>query len=92
MEAGIPPEAVFLLGFSQGACLVLEYAARHARRYGGVIGLSGGIIGPDETPRDYGRLAWKGRRCSSVAATLILISPRRASSSPSRSSRASGEA
>ncbi len=53
LEAGIPPQAVFFLGFSQGACLVLEYAARNARRYGGIIGLSGGLIGPDGTPRDY---------------------------------------
>jgi phospholipase/carboxylesterase len=53
-EAGIPPERIVLLGFSQGACLVLEYAARNARRYGGVAGLSGGLIGPDGTPRDYG--------------------------------------
>jgi predicted esterase len=52
-EAGIPDERIILLGFSQGACLVLEYAARHARRYGGVAGLSGGLIGPDGTPRDY---------------------------------------
>jgi phospholipase/carboxylesterase len=52
-EAGFPSERVVLLGFSQGACLGLEYAARHARRYGGVIGLSGGLIGPDGTPRDY---------------------------------------
>jgi predicted esterase len=51
--AGIPSERIILLGFSQGACLVLEYAARHARRYGGVAGLSGGLIGPDGTPRDY---------------------------------------
>jgi predicted esterase len=42
-----------LLGFSQGACLTLEFTARHARRYGGVAGLSGGLIGPDGTPRDY---------------------------------------
>lgn len=51
--AGIPPERTFLLGFSQGACLTLEWVARHARRYGGVAGLSGGLIGPDGTPRDY---------------------------------------
>lgn len=50
--AGLPPERVILLGFSQGACLALEYAARHARRYGGLVGLSGGLIGPDGTPRD----------------------------------------
>ncbi|HEX2090843.1 MAG TPA: hypothetical protein VHG28_00520 [Longimicrobiaceae bacterium] len=51
--AGIPPERTMLLGFSQGACLSLEFAARHSRRYGGVAGLSGGLIGPDGTPRDY---------------------------------------
>jgi predicted esterase len=42
-----------LLGFSQGACLTLEFAARNAKRYGGVVGFSGGLIGPDGTPRDY---------------------------------------
>jgi len=52
-EAGIPAERTVLLGFSQGACLATEFAARHARRYGGVIALSGGLIGPDGTPRDY---------------------------------------
>lgn len=51
--AGIPIERTILLGFSQGACLALEFAARNARRYGGVVGLSGGLIGPDGTPRDY---------------------------------------
>jgi predicted esterase len=50
---GIPPERVVILGFSQGACLSLEFAARHARRYAGVIGLSGGLIGPPGTPRAY---------------------------------------
>ena len=52
-EAGISPERTILLGFSQGACLSLEFAARNARRYGGLAGLSGGLIGPDGTPRDY---------------------------------------
>ncbi|MCL4303220.1 MAG: dienelactone hydrolase family protein [Anaerolineae bacterium] len=51
--AGIPVERTILLGFSQGACLSLEFTARHAQRYGGVAGLSGGLIGPDGTPRDY---------------------------------------
>lgn len=50
---GIPAERVGLLGFSQGACLSLEYAARNAKRYAAVIGLSGGVIGPPGTPRDY---------------------------------------
>jgi predicted esterase len=52
-EAGIGPERIVLLGFSQGACLVTEWVARNARRYGGVVALSGGLIGPDGTPRDY---------------------------------------
>lgn len=52
-EMGIPAERTVLLGFSQGACLALEYVARNAQRYGGVVGLSGGLIGPDGTPRDY---------------------------------------
>jgi predicted esterase len=51
--AGIPAERTVLLGFSQGACLSLEFAARNARRYGGVATLSGGLIGPEGTPRDY---------------------------------------
>jgi predicted esterase len=51
--AGLPPERTVLLGFSQGACLALEFAARNARRYGAVIGFSGGLLGPPGTPRDY---------------------------------------
>jgi phospholipase/carboxylesterase len=58
---GIAPERVVLLGFSQGGCLALEYAARHARRYAAVIGLSAGLIGPQDAPRDYaGSLAGTG--------------------------------
>jgi phospholipase/carboxylesterase len=53
VEAGIGLEHTMLLGFSQGACLLLEFVARNAQRYGGVVGLSGGLIGPDDTPRDY---------------------------------------
>lgn len=45
-EAGIASHRVVLLGFSQGACLTLEFAARQARRWGAVVGLSGGLIGP----------------------------------------------
>ncbi len=51
--AGMPAERVLLLGFSQGACLVTEFVARHARRYGGLACLSGGLIGPEGTPRAY---------------------------------------
>lgn len=45
-ESGIPSEKVILAGFSQGACLTLEFVARHPRRYGAVAGLTGGLIGP----------------------------------------------
>ena len=53
VEERLPASQVILLGFSQGACLTLEFAARHARRYGGVVGLSGALIGPDDAPREY---------------------------------------
>jgi predicted esterase len=53
VAAGLAPDRVLLLGFSQGGCLALEYAARHVRRFGGVVGLSAGLIGPPGTPRDY---------------------------------------
>ena len=52
-KAGIAPEQSMILGFSQGACLTLEYAVRHAQRYGGLVGLSGALIGPDTLLRDY---------------------------------------
>jgi predicted esterase len=52
-SSGIASDRVVLLGFSQGACLVTEWAARNARRFGGIATLSGGLIGPDGTPRDY---------------------------------------
>jgi predicted esterase len=50
---GVAHERIGVMGFSQGACLALEFAARHARRYAAVIGLSGGLIGPPGTARDY---------------------------------------
>lgn len=43
--SGMALDKIMLLGFSQGACLALEYAARHPQRYGAVFGLSGGLIG-----------------------------------------------
>ena len=52
-EAGLSEEEVVLCGFSQGACLATEYVARHPQRYGGVVGLSGGLIGPEGTDFDY---------------------------------------
>jgi len=53
LSRGMINERIALLGFSQGACLTLEFAARHPRHYGAVIGLTGGLIGPPGTPRNY---------------------------------------
>jgi predicted esterase len=50
---GVPRAQIALLGFSQGACLATEFAARHPQRYGGVFGLSGGLIGPEGISFDY---------------------------------------
>ena len=52
-EQGVPPERIALMGFSQGACLTLEFAARHSRRYAAIAAFSGGVIGPPGTPRNY---------------------------------------
>lgn len=52
-STGIPRERVVLVGFSQGACLGLEYVARHPHRYGGVAGLSGGLMGPTDQPLSH---------------------------------------
>lgn len=51
--AGIAAERTLLLGFSQGGCLALEYGARNPRRYGGLIGLSAGLIENGDQPRSY---------------------------------------
>lgn len=53
VEAGIDRERVLLLGFSQGACLASEYVARNPRRYGGLVALSGGLIGETVDPASY---------------------------------------
>jgi predicted esterase len=53
LARGISSDRIGLVGFSQGACLTVEFVARHPRRYGSVIGLTGGLIGPPGTPRDY---------------------------------------
>lgn len=52
-DAGIPLERTILLGFSQGACLSTEYAARNPRRYGGIVAFSGGVIGPEVVRERY---------------------------------------
>lgn len=54
--AGIGPDRLGFIGFSQGACLALEFAARTPRRYRFVAGLSGALIGPADTPPPKGDL------------------------------------
>jgi phospholipase/carboxylesterase len=51
-DADVPPERTLLLGFSQGGCLASEFVARNPRRYGGLVVLSGSLLGP-ETRTDY---------------------------------------
>lgn len=48
-DAGLPTERLFLLGFSQGACLAAQYAGENPARYAGLFVLSGGLIGPPAT-------------------------------------------
>ena len=52
-SAGNPIERVVILGFSQGACLASEYVARNPRRYGGLVALSGGLIGESIDRDEY---------------------------------------
>jgi predicted esterase len=49
---GVPHERIVFMGFSQGACLSSEYVARHPRRWGGLLMLSGGLIGAPGTTWD----------------------------------------
>jgi phospholipase/carboxylesterase len=58
--SGIPLERIALLGFSQGACLTLEFAWRRAQRLGAVIGLSGGLIGDKIAPLTVGARTFEG--------------------------------
>lgn len=52
-EAGIPADRIFLMGFSQGACLATEFAARNPQPYAGVAALSGGLIGERLDAKSY---------------------------------------
>lgn len=52
-EKGIPQENIYFLGFSQGACLTLEYVTRNAARYGGIIAFTGGLIGEKLNMANY---------------------------------------
>lgn len=50
---GVSSENIYLLGFSQGACLTAEFAARNATKYGGIIAFTGGLIGDKIYPPNY---------------------------------------
>jgi predicted esterase len=52
-DAGIDAQHIVLGGFSQGACLAAEYVARHPQRYGGLLVLSGALLGPPDMARSY---------------------------------------
>lgn len=52
-QKGIAQENIYILGFSQGACLTLEYATRNAGRYGGIIAFTGGLIGEKLALENY---------------------------------------
>lgn len=57
IEKGILSENIYFIGFSQGACLTLEFTARNPRHYGGIVALTGGLIGDqvssDQYPGDF---------------------------------------
>jgi predicted esterase len=53
LARGVTSDRIAILGFSQGACLTSEYTARHPRRYGAIMPLTGGLVGPPGTPRRY---------------------------------------
>ncbi|CAN5198316.1 hypothetical protein BH23BAC2_BH23BAC2_23530 [soil metagenome] len=52
-KQGIGSENIYFLGFSQGACLVLEYVTRNARKYGGIAAFTGGLIGDKTYEENY---------------------------------------
>ncbi|WP_313368160.1 alpha/beta hydrolase [Sphingobacterium mizutaii] len=52
-EKGIENENIYFLGFSQGACLTLEYTSRNAKKYGGIVAFTGGLIGEKLHPDHY---------------------------------------
>jgi phospholipase/carboxylesterase len=53
IENGVSKENIYFLGFSQGACLTLEFVTRNAARYGGVVAFTGGLIGDKIYPENY---------------------------------------
>jgi phospholipase/carboxylesterase len=53
IKKGIAEEDIYFLGFSQGACLTLEYIARNAKKYGGAVAFTGGLIGDKINTENY---------------------------------------
>ena len=53
LESGIPNEQIYVLGFSQGACLSLEFAAQNATKFGGIVAFTGGLIGEKLSAEKY---------------------------------------
>lgn len=53
IESGVATENIYFAGFSQGACLSLEFVARHAQKFGGVIAFTGGLIGEELDSKKY---------------------------------------
>lgn len=53
IDLGISTDNIYFLGFSQGACLSLEFVARHAKQYGGVVAFTGGLIGDKIYKENY---------------------------------------
>ena len=52
-EKNIDTKDIYFLGFSQGACLTLEYVTRNAKQYGGIIAFTGGLIGDKIYTENY---------------------------------------
>lgn len=50
---GIQSENIYFFGFSQGACLTLEYLARNAQKYAGAVAIIGGLIGEKIIRENY---------------------------------------
>ncbi|SDZ82031.1 alpha/beta hydrolase [Rubrimonas cliftonensis] len=79
MAEGLPARRIALMGFSQGACLALEHAARAGRRYAGVIAFSGGLVGTGEGeggphPELHGRRPKRFDYGGSLGGTPALLS------------------
>lgn len=52
-ENGFKSEQIYFMGFSQGACLTLEFVTRHAQRFGGAVAFTGGLIGEELNLENY---------------------------------------